>query len=259
MGLNRLLVDAGVVVPERVVEAVLDAAERDAGRAGLRSMSFLYVSRQDRNLAAALRRRGYRSFPTGRYAWLDVPAEGFPGYLDSLPADRRRKVERERQRCADAGVTVRQRRPDADLLPRLAGLEMHLMRKYGTPWSAEASLRTLTATAGRFGDRARVFVTEVAGELAGFALFVEHRGHWYGRQTGYDYDVQGDLPLYFETVFYRPLQDAAAHGIRRIHFGLGSEEAKSFRNCTMDDQDAFLHLVDDPRHAAATDPERSAP
>jgi hypothetical protein len=89
-----------------------------------------------------------------------------------------------------------------------------------------------------FGDDAFTIVARAEGEIRGFGLVLHHNGHWYARQTGYDYEYQRrtGLPLHFELLHYRLIEEAAAAGISTIPYGLGSEDTKRSRGCTATDQ-----------------------
>lgn len=85
-----------------------------------------------------------------------------------------------------------------------------------------------------------VSVVERDFVTAGFVILLHRSGRWSARQVGFDYDMKGNLPLYFETLFYGPVEAAASMGIQRIDFGLGSEEAKVSRGCIAHTQRTWL-------------------
>ncbi|MFD1831186.1 GNAT family N-acetyltransferase [Streptomyces desertarenae] len=240
VGNTRILY--GARATDEDLEALVTAAEARARDLGAASVAFLYLDETDRRLAAVLGARGYAGCVSGRHSSLSVPADGFDGYLASLPRKRRVSVAAERRRLREAGVDVRLESLDGADLPRFAALEAELLRKYGIEWRADQSLPQLRQVRDRFGDDAFAVVARDGGEIRGFGLILRHGGHWYARQTGYDYAYQRrtGLPLYFELLYYRLVEEAAAAGVPVIHYGLGSEDTKRSRGCTATDQYCLL-------------------
>ncbi|MER6343559.1 GNAT family N-acetyltransferase [Streptomyces sp. NPDC001595] len=225
------------------VEALVARAEELAAEQGARSVAFPFVEDGDTVLRQVLRERGYLVHEAGRYSSLTVDARGFDGYLERLSsAKRRRRVLAERRRIAAAGVELRLAPLSAELIPRLGELEEQLMGKYGVTWTAAQTEQVLREMLAEYGSDARVVLAEAEGGIRGFATLLHFRGHWYARQTGFDYDYQQrhNLALYFETVYYFPVEAAARLGIEAVHYGLGSEEAKASRGCTAETHHAHL-------------------
>jgi hypothetical protein len=78
-----------------------------------------------------------------------------------------------------------------------------------------------------------VLTARADGAVRGFCVVLADGDHWYVRHAGFDYEYlrPRNLPLYFELLYYRLLDEAAARGVRRIHYGLGSSPAKTLRGC----------------------------
>ncbi|MFD7131927.1 GNAT family N-acetyltransferase [Streptomyces sp. NPDC059894] len=241
VGGTRLLLAPGAGPAE--VAALLDRTEEWARARGARSVSFLYTDETDTFLVDALRDRGYRSAEAGRYSRLDVPEGGFEAYLERFSSHRRRRMRAERRALEGAGVEHRMG-PLADFpLPRLAALEAELFAKYGLGhWKASQSQEVLERTLSVFGEDAFVSATVADGEVRGFGLFIARGSCWYALRAGFDYAFQepAKLPLYYETLYYRIVEHAAASGIRTVHYGLGSEDAKSSRGCTATTQHSYV-------------------
>ncbi len=122
---------------------------------------------------------------------------------------------------------------------------MALLARYGTPWPAARSAAALRETLAAFGTDAFVVTARDAACIRGFALVLRHQDRWYARQAGFDYEFKGNLPLYFEVVFYRLIELAAAAGVRVIHYGLGSRDAKQSRGCLSCAQYCFVLPLQD--------------
>jgi predicted N-acyltransferase len=242
IGNTRLLL--GPTATSGDAARLLDAALMMAAGAEARSVVVPYLDQGDSGFADDLRGRGFRSFDSGRYSRLAVPAGGFDGYLRTLPSRRRVSVAAERRRIAEAGAVVTLG-PLAEADPvTLGALETELLGKYGIDWDAGHAARVLEVVAGEFGDDARVAVATVGGVVRGFVLYLCHGAQWYVRQAGFDYAFQHEsrLPLYFELAYYRLIEEASAHGVITLHYGLGSEDTKRRRGAVATTQRCWIRL-----------------
>ncbi|MGV9884410.1 GNAT family N-acetyltransferase [Streptomyces sp. NPDC003006] len=237
VGSTRVLCSADATGAD--VESLVAAAEALARAAGLASVCFLYLDERDASLTRTLATRGYTSYTTGRYSTLHVPDDGgFDAYLAALPRKRRVSIASERRRIRESGLRVRLTSLDETDLDRCADLESGLLAKYGIDIRPEQVLAQIRQVRDVFGDDAFAVVAETDGEVRGFGLILRHGDHWYARQTGYDYAYQKStgLALYFEVLYYRLVEEAAAAGVRTLHYGLGSEQAKRSRGCVATEQ-----------------------
>lgn len=229
------------------LRAVLDAAEERAREDGMRSVCFLYADEDDDLLRTALAGAGYMDLPFETTYSLDVPSVaegGFDAYRARFGRETRRRIRRDLRAMDAAGVTYRLRGLSEGLIDEIAPLELNLYAKYGTPADADAFRRVLHSIARHTGDTVRVLTAELDGQLAGFVLFFTHRGEMYARQTGYDYAVKGDVPLYFGLLYYELLQLAVAEGVTAIHYGTGSGDVKLSRGCVGRVQLAYVKAFD---------------
>ncbi len=224
------------------ITALAAAAEELGRQAQAATVCYLYLDEHDRTLADVLTRRGYRHFTTGEYCSLQVPTDGFDGYLAALPRKRRQAVTADRRRIQAAGVTVTAEALDQSDLDRFAELESGLLAKYGIDLRPPQLLPLLRQLRDGFGDDAFAMVARADGAVRGFALILRHNDTWYARQTGYDYAYQQrtGAPLYFELLYYRLIEQAAAAGVRAVHYGLGSADTKRSRGCTSTEQRCHL-------------------
>ncbi|MFF8846689.1 GNAT family N-acetyltransferase [Streptomyces sp. NPDC015127] len=224
-----------------VLSALVGAAEREAWAAGLQAVSFLYVDEDDDPLRRVLADHEYLALPGQTAYSLPVPDDGaFDTYLARFEQRRRVKLKRELRALHEAGVVYRTQPLSADIIERIAPLEMALYAKHGTPADANAFMAVLHSIADHAGDAARVTTASLDGHLAGFVLTFTHRGEMYARQAGFDYEAQGRLPLYFGLVYYELLRVALAEGLSQIHYSTGSDRVKLSRGCTARRQIAYV-------------------
>lgn len=250
-GHARLLVSEGLDAAERRRRAgeVLEEAEAFARSSGAASVSFLYVDEDDRDLREALLERGYAEFPSAVASRLAVPPD-FDTYLQGLGADRRNMVRRERKRLGVAGIEYRAQPLSEALLAEILPLELALCAKYGVEFSPADATRLHRAVAAELGERAQVLTAERDGKVRGFLVLIRWRDTLFGRQAGFDYEFQGDLPLYFGLIFYAAIEYAITVGARHIEYGLGSEQAKALRGCLQRRQYGYLKVFESEDHAA---------
>jgi len=250
LGRTRVLTDEGPDAAA-VTDELVAAAEALAGERGARSTSFLYVDERDQELRRVLAARGYACFRSGRYCWLPLPAGGFDGYLAGFSPRHRRSILGERRRLGAAGVEVAIEPLSAGVITRMAELEAELLVKYGLAWTPEQSAAIFTRVLAEVGPAAQVSLARRDGAVLGFALLLRHRDSWFAHRAGFDYAAQGRLPVYFETLFYRPIEVAAGLGITAVHYGTGTSQAKLARGCVEAEQFAYLRTAAGP---AATGP-----
>jgi predicted N-acyltransferase len=220
------------------------AAEQLAGDFSAASISFLYVDEDDALLRKVLAERGYGSFASGEVSLLRIPPGGFDGYLNALGRHRRRRVLAERRRCEAAGVSLNIEPLSASLIPRLARLETWLYHKYGLRhWQPDMSVRALSGILDVLAGTALVCLARAGGDIRGFGLILPFRDVWCVHRSGFDYDFQGNLPLYFETLFYHPIEAAAPSGVSTLMFGTGSADTKRSRGCLTSTQRAYVRML----------------
>jgi predicted N-acyltransferase len=119
-----------------------------------------------------------------------------------------------------------------------------LLTKYGNPADASRSAALFAGIGEIMGDDALVSLAWLDGRIIGFGLVLRSsvRGEqqWFGHRAGFDYARQGQLPLYYEVLYYRVLEAAAAAGASVLHAGIGSTDAKLARGCLASEQRSFL-------------------
>ena len=105
------------------------------------------------------------------------------------------------------------------------------------PWSSP--LRALQKAAVG-GPRSRQ-----AGRAVGFMTFIEEGPVWWGRFPGFDYSVAPQVYLYFNLLFYHPIQLAINRGITSLAYSMGSYETKCSRGCSLRNFLAYVRVPDD--------------
>ncbi|MEU8759672.1 GNAT family N-acetyltransferase [Streptomyces sp. NPDC048659] len=239
LGRTRLLLapDTGA----DIAHAIVERAERAAALEGCRSICLPYVDASDVLQREVLAERGYVSHESGRFASLTLPGEGFMDYAMALPGRRSRRVRSERRHIEDSGVWITLDPLDPADIPRLAALETQLFGKYGmTGWDPRRSEAVLRAAAERLGGRALVSRAELDGSVVGFGLVLAHGDAWFAHRAGFDYAAVGKLPLYYELLYYTLADHAPRHGVRTVHYGIGSTEAKVSRGCGLSAQYLYV-------------------
>ncbi|MFK0220193.1 GNAT family N-acetyltransferase [Streptomyces vinaceus] len=241
LGRTRLLLGPGA--GEETAHLVVERAERTAAEAGCRSVCFPYVDSRDTLQRQVLAERGYTSHVSGEFATLTLPGRDFTDYAMSLPAPRSRRVRSERRRIEACGAEITLAPLDPADIPRLAELETQLFAKYGMAgWDPRRSEAVLEAAHRQLGDRALVSKAVLDGEIAGFGLILAHGEDWFAHRAGFDYAAQAraKLPLYYELLYYTVADRAPAAGVRRVHYGIGSTQAKASRGCALSRQYLYV-------------------
>ncbi|GAA1429167.1 hypothetical protein GCM10009601_43840 [Streptomyces thermospinosisporus] len=250
---TALVTAAGVPEHRRrqLITELVAAGEDDARAAGAASSAFLFVAAADTALREVLRERGYAEVPTAHYSTLRLPGPGFENYLRLLPSDRRRKVRYERRRLEVAGVGFEVEPLTPALTGELVPLLLKHGEKYGHAYTPEAMSRTLHLHATHCGDAAEVITARSPdGAVRGFSLVVRRGTRLYIRLTGYDYDWQGKLPLYFALCFYEPVEHAGRIGATTLDYAVASESTKLSRGCTQERRFGYVKAFHSPTHTA---------
>jgi len=166
-------------------------------------------------------------------AWIEVPEEGWAAWQTSLGGHRRRRVRKEIRDFQDAGYRI-EHVPLADSCEELGTLASATLARYGHRSDPEAELASLRNHVACFGDAARTALLRTAtGDLVGFCLHYLWNGTMFARWVGFDYDrILGDGE-YFNLVYYTQLQRSDELGLRWIHAGIRSIEAKALRGARL--------------------------
>jgi hypothetical protein len=183
-----------------------------------------------------------RAGPAGPYA-------DFADFLAGLQRDKRKKIQQERRRVADAGVTFR----------ALRGGEIgraqwdFFYRCYTRTYRAHGSSPYLTRdfferVGSTMAAHWLLFVAERGGEPVAASLVAidDEQRVAYGRYWG---AVEHVPLLHFEACYYQPLQWCIAHGYRRFEGGAQGEHKMARGLLPVRTQSA--HWLSEPRFASA--------
>ncbi|MFD8787282.1 GNAT family N-acetyltransferase [Kitasatospora sp. NPDC059599] len=226
-----------------LVPALDRLARATAAELGCAGHSLLYLDPAEdaagRDHAAAT---GAARALFGAEAVLDVPENGLDGYLARFPSARRSKLRKEMQAYRAAGLhTTAAEGPDALGEQHLA-LRIALRAKYGHAAGESWARREFAALRDTLGDRLTVLSSVRDGRVVGYLLAFRAGDVLYTRSAGFDYEAVDGTYCYFNLVYYDTVQWAARNGIRRIHYGLGTTEAKHTRGCTLVPRRAYFTL-----------------
>jgi uncharacterized protein len=202
-----------------------------AAEQGCRAAGALYVDNLD--TAARLGRAlgGSPPFAIAAQTVLTGDWPDFEGYLASLKRSRRNKVRRERRDCLASGVRISACHGTAHLDERTAELQLALRRKYAVGGSVDSIMADYDNLRRTVDDRVLVFRAELDGELVGMSLALLDGECLHVRLVGFDYARSMDF-LYFNVLFYAPIEWGTRHGIAAYRFGTSSYPAKLARGCT---------------------------
>ena len=217
---------------EAAALAAVDAIERQAATDSASMICWLYFGEgDDDDLDRLLSSRGYLRCVVGAECYLPVTWSSFDGYVDSFSTRRRRTIRHEMAALAAAGARVDLHGAEV-LGPELASLELQWRGKYARGADHAGTLADYAELQRHFGDGLRVFVASREGRALGFTVFLERDRTWYSRFGGFDYSA-GKLYLYFNLLFYHPLQAALDRDITCIRHSIGAYETKRSRGCML--------------------------
>jgi predicted N-acyltransferase len=202
---------------------LLRAIEQLARSAQLSSAHLLFL---DENDQAAAREAGWSLRSTVQFHWTNrapQPYADFADFLASLQRDKRKKIQQERRRVADAGVTFTVAtgeaiaKADWDFFYRCYTLTYrahhstpYLTRDFFARSAATMARHWLLFTAWRGGKRIAASLIAIDPE----------RKTAFGRYWG---AVEHVNCLHFDACYYQPLEWCIAHGYQRFEGGAQGE------------------------------------
>lgn len=191
---------------------------------GLSGLHLLYGDANDRACAQAL---GLMERTQVQFHWQHQGWADFEAFLQSLSADRRKKIRQERRKVREAGVTFR-----AVPGPEMGDREWALLERcysqtyweHGNPPYLQPPV--FQALRRDMPEAWVLFVAERAGQDIGMSLIgLAHNGQGhpmaaYGRYWG---ALERVDCLHFEACYYQPLAWCIAHGVQRFEGGAQGE------------------------------------
>lgn len=223
--------------------------ESQAADAGTRTVCWAYfVEGADDVLDQVLLERNYTRVVIGADCYLPLRWNDFDEYLGSFRSRRRWAIRRELAAVDEAGVSIVVHGPDV-LDEELAALELQWRQKYGRQATLDQTMRDYRALREHIGGALHVFVARQGGRAVGFTTFIENDGVWWARFPGFDYSTGHQLYLYFNLLFYHPIQAAMARRVKAISYSISSYETKVSRGCSLRHLLAYVRLPDVGLHA----------
>jgi predicted N-acyltransferase len=203
--------------------ALLQGIEQFARQARLSSAHLLFLDDADRQAAQAA---GWMMRSTVQFHWTNrepEPYADFAEFLASLQRDKRKKIQQERRKVAEAGVTFTSQRgaaidPDAwDFFYRCYTLTYRA--HHSTPYLKRDFFKRMAET---LPEHWLLFIAWKNGERVAASLIGidAARGTAFGRYWGATEFVPC---LHFDACYYQPLAWCIAHGMRRFEGGAQGE------------------------------------
>ncbi len=156
-----------------------------------------------------------------QFHWHNHGYVDFDGFLAALNHKKRKNIRQERAHVADAGLDIEMR--SGSSLSITEWRRIHAL--YESTFDAKGNHAALTraffvALGDTLGDAVQVALARRNGEIIAMALFLQSHHTLYGRYWGATMDVPG---LHFELCYYRGIEHAITHGLRRFEPGAQGE------------------------------------
>ena len=208
----------GDVAIHDVKAHLLAAIQAQAESNGLSSAHILFPDHED---LAALKSAGWLIRENVQFHWFNHGYAGFNDYLSALTQPKRKKINAERRKVREAGVTTRmvagQEISDAELGFFYRCYERTYREHRSTPYLNLAFFTHLRET---MPQALLLCIAERAGQPIAASFFMQANGVLYGRYWGAMERVDC---LHFEVAYYTPIAWAIAHGVGRFEGGAQGE------------------------------------
>jgi predicted N-acyltransferase len=167
-------------------------------------------------------------------ATFELPASGWDAWLATLPSKRRVSVRREVRRFEEAGYEI-VRRPLSECVEQIPQLAGATQSRYGSSAPQDLWRKLLGMHIAAMGAAAQVALCMRPGddEPVGFALYYVHGETLYLRWAGFDYSRLAGAAEYFNLMYYSHVVLAPQIGVRRLHAGIKTIEAKALRGARL--------------------------
>ncbi len=202
---------------------LLQAMQQFARQAKLSSAHLLFLDETDQQCA---REAGWMMRSTVQFHWTNregTPYADFADFLASLQREKRKKIQQERRRVADAGVSFSTHQgaqitdDDWDFFYRCYTLTYRA--HHSTPYLSRDFFARM---AGTMAENWLLFIARRGDErIAASLIGIDPtRGHAFGRYWGATEHVPC---LHFDACYYQPLAWCIANGYRRFEGGAQGE------------------------------------
>jgi uncharacterized protein len=209
----RLLVPAG---PDQQVRqrALLQGAQQIAGKLGISSVHLTFLIEAEKNL---MEDAGYLIRAGEQFHWINNDYTDFNAFLAQLSSRKRKAIKKERLGATQTGLefeTLTGSDISEDHWDAFFNFYMDTgSRKWGTPYLTRSFFSLLTET---LGNAIVLFMVKRNGRYIAGALNLQSRDCLYGRYWGC---IEDHRFLHFETCYYRAIEYAIDHGIKRVEAG----------------------------------------
>ncbi len=215
----RLLVRPDTAHPRPALMAAIGDALRQA--CGALSLSSVHVAFCEEDEYRQLGEQGWLQRIGVQFHWENDGYADFEAFLAAFNSRKRKAVRRERRDAQASGLVFRTLR-GREITPRhwaafYRFYQSTVDRKWGSAYLTE---RFFPLLGERLGDSVVLMVAEYEGEPVAGALNLLGPDALYGRNWG----CEGDWPfLHFELCYYRAIEFAIAHGLKRVEAGAQGE------------------------------------
>ncbi|MGO2957795.1 MAG: GNAT family N-acetyltransferase [Acetobacter sp.] len=204
--------------PPETASVLADALRQLCGDLQLSSAHVTFCTEQD---SALLAQRGWLPRLGVQYHWHNQGYQTFDDFLAALSSRKRKVLKRERRDANAAGLTFETLRgPDitrADWDAFYRFYENTIDRKWGSAYLTPSFFPLLS---DRLGDKVVLMVARKEDQPVAAALNLLGADTLYGRNWG----CVGDWPfLHFELCYYRAIDFAISHGLKRVEAGAQGE------------------------------------
>ncbi|HEY8587418.1 MAG TPA: GNAT family N-acetyltransferase [Rhodanobacter sp.] len=155
-----------------------------------------------------------------QFHWHNHGYRHFPDFLATLSHKKRKNILRERSQVAAAGLSIEWRSGDSLTPPEWQRIHALYESTFDAKGNHAALSEAFFVRLGQLGPVAQLAVARNGDEIVAMALFVQGGKALYGRYWGASRHVPG---LHFELCYYRGIDYAIAHGLRRFEPGAQGE------------------------------------
>lgn len=209
----RLLVPPG---PDKHAHqrALLHGAQQVANELGLSSVHLTFLTENEKQL---MEDAGFLIRAGEQFHWVNNDYADFEAFLAQLSSRKRKAIKKERTGATKTDLefeTVSGAEITEDHWDAFFNFYVDTgSRKWGTPYLNRAFFSLLSAS---LGDAIVLFMVKREGNYIAGALNLKSSDCLYGRYWGC---VEDHRFLHFETCYYRAIEYAIDHGIKRVEAG----------------------------------------
>jgi predicted N-acyltransferase len=140
----------------------------------------------------------------------------------------------------ESGVSIEEESISENIAEKLSALEANVSSKYShTNIKLDPSFFMRLKKYAK--DKTRLLVARQNDEIVGFLLGLQHKDVLDAYMAGLDYAAQKSARfVYFNLVYYKPIQLAIDEKIKKIYYRYSSDKAKLNRGCRPEQTYSFV-------------------